>query len=213
MLAAPPGLAASLARDGWAIIQDTLSPQEFDHLASSIGRVILETPVRLTPEARTYLSSPNPLPGHTDHPSVEHIAWHCLKQDEEDGASLLTDTHRILAEMGQEASALERVKLGCPPLKGLDPTGTWPLAWNEGGRRRVYYAPWQRAITEDGDAQRAYETFRALTTNAEPTRIRLEPGQVLVIDNRRILHGRGALKPGSARELRRLWLTSQAPEP
>lgn len=209
MLGNSAGLGERLHRDGWALVREKLTPQEFERVATTLGRIVLETPVRLTPEARTYLSSPKPLPGHTDHPSVEYIAWHCLRQDDEDGASVLIDTRPILEQMGPEAAHLAHVKLGCPPLKGLDPTETWPLTWSARGATRVYYAPWQRAITESIVQQRAYEAFRNLTTTVVPTKIRLDPGQVLVIDNRRILHGRGALRPGSQRELRRLWLISE----
>lgn len=207
MLATRDTIAPNLKNKGWVLIEDKLTPAEFDELASTLGRTMLETPVRLTREARTYLSSPKPLPAHTDHPSVEHIAWHCLAQDDEDGASLLIDSKPILEAMGDQAEALSRVLLGCPPLKGLDPTGTWPLVTLSGSSRAVYYAPWQRPQVDDDETQAAYREFRSRVEATTPHAVRLEPGQALMIDNRRILHARGALKPDSRRELRRLWLT------
>jgi Taurine catabolism dioxygenase TauD, TfdA family len=36
--------------------------------------------------------------------------------------------------------------------------------------------------------------------------VRLSPGDLLVVDDRRVLHGRRAIVPSSARRLRRLWV-------
>jgi alpha-ketoglutarate-dependent taurine dioxygenase len=42
--------------------------------------------------------------------------------------------------------------------------------------------------------------------SAQAHSIRLSPGQVLVVDNHRVLHGRASLLKESARRLRRFWI-------
>jgi gamma-butyrobetaine dioxygenase len=50
----------------------------------------------------------------------------------------------------------------------------------------------------------AYHRFQKLTNDpANQLRFRLEPGQLMAMDNRRILHGRAAFDPQSGKRLLR----------
>lgn len=56
----------------------------------------------------------------------------------------------------------------------------------------------------------AVEAFRRGLESAYETRLRLQPGDVLVVDNRRVLHGRTAIEGESERLLERLWICEEA---
>lgn len=57
--------------------------------------------------------------------------------------------------------------------------------------------------------QRALDTLKHALSHAAKTALithRLTEGQVLIVDNRRVLHGRDAIDPASARRLDRRWI-------
>lgn len=79
------------------------------------------------------------------------------------------------------------------------------FAWIAAAVTDAEFVALGHALGEAHDARVAFR--RALSRHQEHAHaIRLEPGQVLVVDNHRILHGRRGLMPNSARRLRRLWV-------
>lgn len=202
-----------MADDGFAHVGQPCSNAEFVALAHAFGEVVHATPVRVLSGKRTYLASPNPIPFHTDHPKADLIAWRCEAQDARDGASLLVDGYEVLddLDMGQRAG-LERLVLPAMIRLGDEALPT-PILTAGNGRPHLFYAPWLEPIGRPVEVHGALVAFRdALDRHGETTRsVRLEPGEVLVIDNHRMLHGRGALLPDSARRLRRFWIRTASP--
>jgi alpha-ketoglutarate-dependent taurine dioxygenase len=73
----------------------------------------------------------------------------------------------------------------------------------------VFYVPWFVERPDDEAGRDRLGRFGRLVYEAHRTsrlEIRLERGQCLFIDNRRMLHGRGALPEDSRRHLVRLYL-------
>jgi hypothetical protein len=171
--------------------------QELLELASKLGKIVDDTPVRVVPGKRTYLARPDPIPLHTDHPIADLIAWRCAAQDERDGE--------------ETRSALHRLELPAMVRLGESATPTTILA-KEGGGERLFYAPWLEAVDPCAATRTALVAFRCVLTGlqASARRIRILPGHILLVDNRRMLHGRGALLPESTRRLRRLWIGSRS---
>ena len=56
----------------------------------------------------------------------------------------------------------------------------------------------------------ALERLRAELRRAPVVRARLRPGECLVIDNRRVLHGRAEIKGEGRRLLRRYWVSCES---
>jgi hypothetical protein len=189
--------------------------QEFIEIASRLGKIVDDTPVRVVPGKRTYLARPDPIPLHTDHPIADLIAWRCAAQDERDGASLLLDGRDVIAALDEETrSALHRLELPAMVRLGEPATPTTILA-KEGGGERLFYAPWLEAVDPCAATRTTLVAFRCVLTGlqARARRIRLLPGHILLVDNRRMLHGRGALLRESTRRLRRLWIESRSRAP
>jgi hypothetical protein len=191
-------------------MDSVLGESEFVALGRYLGEIVDDTPVRIVPGKRTYLARPDPIPFHTDHPKADLIAWRCESQDARDGASLLVDSHRVIEALGaQDLAGLEVLRLPAMVRLGDEATPT-PILSREGAAQRVFYVPWLEPIGRPIEAHDALVAFRdALAREQENCiRVRLEPGQVLIVENHRMLHGRGQLLPDSTRKLRRLWINT-----
>lgn len=192
----PNDVRAALVSSGIAVVRGMGSPAKFVALASALGETLLETRVALDARKSTYLAKPEPIPLHTDHPSVATIGWYCDQPDGEDGASLFLDARSVLdADL---ECALERETLPVPDVRAVGGhTTEFPVA--RGGK--LFFAPW--LVTHES---RALDLFARRLREAAPSRVRLEAGDAVFIDNRRVLHGRGAIARSSERVLRRRWL-------
>ena len=67
------------------------SERRAEALASTFGKVLLTTDVRINTSVGTYLCGADAIPFHTDHPDAEIIMWYCIEQDQTDGSQLLCD--------------------------------------------------------------------------------------------------------------------------
>ena len=86
------------------------------------------------------------------------------------------------------------------PRQVLDTARIWD------GERR-YYAPWYPVVLATAEGRRALKMFAGLLAmGLGHRRIRLQPGQLLVVDNGRWLHRRDRPTEGNTRFLWRFWL-------
>lgn len=172
-------------------------------LAASLGVVLDISDVRIRQDARTYLSAPEGIPPHTDHPAVKLIAWYCHAQHcGPGGENCLIDSYPALSRLtGDTLQTLARIELRCPMIQQLEGTGSWPMY--RPAERALYYAPWH--VKEESCA--ALLAFAQEIGQASHRRlVRLNPGQVLLINNQRMLHYREALPHQSNRWLTRFWI-------
>jgi len=206
----PTDVLAPLAESGFAWLRRPHGDAEFVALARDLGQIVDDTPVRLVPGKRTYLARPAPIPLHTDHPTADIILWRCESQDGRDGASLLVDGRKVIEDLNEpQCAGLERLVLPAMVRLGDEPLPT-PILARDGGDGCLFYAPWLEPLGRPVEAHDALVAFRRALSGheREAVRVRLEPGHILVVDNHRMLHGRGRLSPESARRLRRLWVHS-----
>lgn len=199
---------SQIEREGHALLPDRYDEAAFAAISAELGEVIDDTWVRRVPGRRTYLTSPDAIPFHTDHPRADLIAWRCESQDGSDGASLLIDGARVLEALDIDAChELEQVVLPAMVRLGDPPQPTQVLR-PSGRRVALFFAPWLEPPRDAPPAHEALRRLRALIDReaSRALRFRLEPGQVLLVDNHRMLHGRASLLPSSERKLHRLWL-------
>lgn len=202
-------VAGALRRDGFCLVR-ALAPESFLALASSLGEVVAVEAIELRPGVGSYACSPGPVPFHTDHPAVAVAAWHCVRQDSVDGASLLVDAGALVGRLSAATVArLEALHVAHPPLARGHEAGFAPVLEPRSGGHDVYVPPIVRPRSSEPSSLAAYGAFvdqlRAVGA-ATPIRLRLEPTDALFVDNRRVLHGRAALRPDSPRSLRRAWI-------
>jgi O-methyltransferase len=218
---------ASLREHGLARLQP-MAEDRFVELAASLGEIELRTDLVIDPALeeedrlrrradgkpdRPVVYSPSELGFHTDRPTVDVIGWYCVEQDASDGAVLLIDTADLEEHFSAaELAALEKVEVGYS-LRDRETGGeelrTAPLASRGPRGRLVYYAPWQLPQGTDAATARLLAGFAAYVERKRETslrRIRLQPGESLLIDNHRLLHARGELSPASRRHIVRLYI-------
>jgi hypothetical protein len=194
-------IRAGLQRDGLAVC--SVASEAVGDALSGIGDIVEQTQVRQIEGATTYLCGHDAVPLHTDHPEALVVAWWCEAQAERDGASVLADGHSVLSLLGDQAEALQEVEQHVPPQLPGQVLLTAPVWSGE----RLYYAPWYPVLRATGAGRRALRTFRSLLAmGSGHKRVRLQPGELLVVDNGRWLHGRDKLEKQNGRLLRRFWL-------
>lgn len=194
-------IRAGLSREGMAICSVEIGTVV--GLLSEIGTIVEQTRVRQIKGATTYLSGHDAVPLHTDHPEARWVAWWCETQAERDGASLLADGHAVLSLMGEQADALAEVEQHVPPQLPGQTLVTSPVRHG----KRLYYAPWYPVVRTTKAGDQALTIFRSLLAmGVGCKRIRLHPGNLLVVDNGRWLHGRDKLEMDNRRFLQRYWL-------
>ncbi len=179
--------------------------------ATNFGRVF-DVRVKPDPDSNAYTAMA--LTPHTDLPTREYQPGlqmlHCLQISGSGGRAVMVDGYRIAAHIRQEDpaafSALTETPWNCSN-RARDTDYRWRapvIALDDsGGIREVRATPFLRAPLEI-DFDRVPEAYRALrvffTAVADPAfRMRFDyrPGDLVAMDNRRVLHGREAYDPAS----------------
>ncbi len=202
-------LRRELARSGYLLLRNwssTANPKVADALAASFGNVIQVTNVEAKADSNALVTSFAELDVHTDHSRARYIMWHCVEQSAWGGATVLVDTKPILEAMSQaDRDALQKVYLTEHKVFRDDPSRV-PLLRTVQGTDHVYYSFWLLEDEVPSDSQAALAEFRRLLKATVPYQFQLEPGDVLIIDNHRMLHGRTAISQQGSRRLVRYWI-------
>lgn len=171
-----------------------------------LGHVIDVTEVTPDDEEGGHLvTSKEELELHTDHFGAEYIVWECVEQAFEGGVSLLADARLAYEALSPEhQAALEDVPLTEHRMFEGDPSAR-PLVTQGPDGPRFYYSLW--LLNPHHRDHPAIVAFREALRQVPTHRIRLQPGELLIVDNRRVLHGRAAFQGN--RHIRRFWLASE----
>ncbi len=200
-------IEAEISGKGYAIIRYPDSTNK-EAILATLGDVIQTTEIRENPKSTRLLASNQPMDFHTDHNAANFIAWHCNSQSATGGESLLIDTRHILARFSESTlSLLQEInvqthkvfyddKLSIPLLLPTDDLAVFAM----------YYASWLIGPQADIKHTKALEKFQEELLEAKPIEILLSEGDMLIIDNHRMLHGRAGFPPNSNRWLTRYWL-------
>jgi hypothetical protein len=208
-LAAPAkhsGMKNGLAVRGFVILGN-LSEGDALGIVNGLGDVLLQTDVYPQANVRGDVSTDLPMDFHTDHPGARWIAWHCIRQSSEGGESLLIDSLPLISRLTKdERDSLRNTWVRTHVVFPTD-TPTHPvLTPDKYIADRIYFTPW--LISEE--SKQPLLRLGELIAKEEPVNIRLKPGDLLVIDNSRMLHGRTAIGGDRERLLRRYWISQVA---
>ena len=195
---------------GFAVLRRP-ADSEFDSVLASLGSVIHEEAICSNGAGDALLSSTDALTPHTDHHAAHYIVWRCLEPAETGGDSVLVDGLALLKAMCPEhQSSLERVVLAEHSIFCGDNEEHPMVSIDSAGRTQIYYSYWLGTDRLAGKERAAFEAFARALHVVPQKRIKLTSGDVLVVDNHRMLHGRTSIKGTRTRLLNRYWL---APEP
>jgi len=197
-------LGATLSPRGWTVLRPQSQSALLADLAQ-LGPVIQTTEISPRVNAKAALATDQEMALHTDHPRARWISWECVRQSSAGGYSLLKDTKPALDSLsGSERDELRSLTIRTHVVFP-DDTGAYPVLRQDGdGADWVYFTPWMT----DGQSSPAFLKFLS-ALEATPTHsLRLYPGESLLIDNGRMLHGRSALSGNKDRLLIRRWIAS-----
>lgn len=202
-------LTESVQRNGWCRLGPT-SDAEYRTLVGQLGKPWCETAVELRPDVRSYLCKPEPVPFHTDHPDADWMSWRCEVQDDADGTQQLVDGLEALRACGPRVrEALTRVHAEVRVRQDTPPARVPLLRLSPHGER-LFFASWIKPIESDPHSLDAFVALRdEINRRCENSvqEVRLAEGEILIVDNGRLLHGRKGLASASKRRLRRFWIT------
>lgn len=195
--------SATQAR-AWTILRPQTREGLLAELAQ-LGPVIQTTEITPRANAKAALATDQEMQLHTDHPRARWISWECVRQSSEGGYSLLKDTKPALDSLKES----ERQDLRALSIRTHvvfpDDTGAYPVLRKDGiGADWVYFTPWMT----DGQSSPAFRKFLQALEASPTLSVRLYPGESLLIDNGRMLHGRSALGGDKDRLLIRRWIAS-----
>lgn len=177
-----------------------------EKILNQFGEVIQQTEIRENPKSTRLLASNKPMGFHTDHYSAKYIAWFCNSQSSLGGTSLLLDTTDVIGAMSPNAlSQLQYVLVRTHQIFYSDKLSLPLLSFDECAPS-VYYAKWLVNNPSDIKTHKALQQFEELLENTEPIKVMLSEGDLLIIDNHRMLHGRDGFPEKSNRWLTRYWL-------
>lgn len=197
------GIKDELAGRGFALLRDLSEGAAVD-IVNGLGDVMLRTDVYPKPNARGDVSTDLPMDFHTDHPGARWIAWHCIRQSSEGGESLLVDSVPLLSALSaDERNLLRNTEVRTHVVFPTDTPTHSVLTPVKDCADRIYFTPW---LISDEPSQ-PLSRLGSLIAKGERISIRLKQGDLLVIDNARMLHGRKAIRGDRDRLLRRYWIS------
>lgn len=182
--------------------------EQLKRILNSLGQVILTTDVKVNPDSKGMVTSSRGLDFHTDHHKAKYIVWYCYKQTDRGGDSILIDAEKIFQQLSDNhKKQLETIEL-FEHRVFPDDNESYPLvSTNENNERTFYYSFW---LVKDEDKQNeAMLEFQKIISKTEQTRINLKEGDILIVDNHRVFHGRTPIEGSKDRFLKRFWLTKK----
>ncbi len=178
--------------------------KEVNLLCNSLGKILLQTDVKIDLTTKALVTSDKELDMHTDHSKAKYIIWHCLKQTSIGGHSLLIDTRKVLQKLSKkEKQELEKIQLFEHKIF-KDDLESYPMLSKINGKNKIYYSFW--FINPKNKDNQVFLKFKHLVDEIKKTKIKLNKNDVLIIDNDRMLHGRDKILGDKNRHLKRFWI-------
>lgn len=194
----------NLIMNGFAHIKGVKLP-DIELWIQSAGSIIESVHVRHVEGRDKSLFSNDDMELHTDHPDVDIISWFCISQAENGGASRLFDFKKLIDSLTEvELDVLRETKVRVPAADGSS-METRPLLSSSG----IYFAPWLIRCIDQKHKKIAGAIMQRIQ-NIGHEEILLNAGDAIIVNNKRVLHGRASFKDGGAkRDLIRHWVSSK----
>ncbi len=192
----------SLNHNGY-IIYKNISDDEVNHLLNHFGIIIHENFVTADINSKSLTNSFKKLSLHTDHHKADLVCLFCITQSESGGESILLDTRNFLEKFSSlEKEILSSIYLKEHKVFKNDPD-FYPLLTN---LNDFYYSYW--LVKNDLTTQQSsvLNKLKNLIENEMLIQFKLQNNSLLILDNKRMLHGRTEILENQKRILKRYWL-------
>lgn len=191
-----------LMSNGYFFTSNINKQQALD-IVVQFGHVISCETVTQMPKSPRIVHSIEPMPFHNDHPHCKWIIWWCEKSSDKSERTYIQDSYAILANWQQD-DLIKLSKATCiyPTLNNALDKFASHYIWNL-MQKNIYYCPWYKAHDEDNICDRLDKEIQKTRPKEE---FSFMHGDLLIIDNHRILHSRSPLLKNSKRKLLRWWI-------
>lgn len=181
---------------------------QLNEVLNFLGEVIFTTDVVVKPESKGMVTSARGLDFHTDHHKAKYIVWYCYKQTDVGGDSVLVDASKIYDQLSEEnKEKIQKIELFEHKIFP-DDNESYPLvSINKEGIIKFYYSFW--LVKKEDKQNPAMLEFQRIINQTEPIKINLQEGDILIVDNHKIFHGRTPIEGSKDRFLKRFWLTAK----
>ena len=195
---------SSLAKNGYILLNGISFNDSYSFL-NELGNIIHENLVKATLDTRSLTNSYRALGFHTDHHRADYTCLYCIPQSFTGGESLLVDMRDILKKFSIEEKEV---------MKGIflkehkifeDDTEIFPLLSNVNDDE-IYYSYW---LVKDNLNQPQKSIINKLKTkieNQKPVQFKMCNSDLLIVNNKRMLHARTSIGLNESRILHRFWL-------
>lgn len=189
---------------GLCILHDC-KPDDALVIAGKLGEVVGQTDVTVNhSKGGPLVTSDRALGIHTDHHDVKFILWLCQRQSSQGGYSLLSDFETFSQDLNPgQIDVLKNVLLFEHDVFSSGDTVCPLLRSDEDGLLKIYFSYWH--VSEDDKNNEAVHKFHALAKQ-HTWKYRLTEGDILIVNNQRVLHGRTAIIGDKSRLLKRYWI-------
>ena len=201
-------LQSEIAAKGFSYAKGA-SQMDLVEALEGLGTPIYVEEVRHTPGTTSLVKSRSAIAWHTDHHRARRILWYGLGQTSVGGETLVVDGWDVLARLSpSQVAALYRVNLFEHSVFRGDPPRHPLLRNGPNGRPCLYFSLWLADGAMNEEERDAFDAFAAAIDRVEHRQFRIVPGDILAIDNTRMLHARTKIAGTGVRHLRRYWLSA-----
>lgn len=179
-----------------------------NHFIEGLGSVVRKDDIKLYITERN-LHSPRALEFHTDSAEADLITWYCIQTGETPQPTSFLDVAPILKEFTEdELDMFTQAFMKCPTRDGTNQFPLKSLLTKSQDSYQLFYTPWYFIKHEDEEIEKLIARFKTCVREHSVNKfdIALKEGETIIIDNKRIFHGRGELKADTSRFLRRTWI-------
>lgn len=170
-----------LEETGYCLLPD-IRMDGFISLLSDLGRVWAPEEITVQSGSSLYIRSNRSIPLHNEDPHFRYVAWFCKQAARDGGDTLLLDGTSLSDQLPKHLKA-SLGKLVCPhrnrqraPI--LSDNGDW------------YFIPWSLPHMSTAHERQAISDLMAAIDEKQKISLRMRPNDAVIIDNRRMLHGR-----------------------
>ena len=181
---------------------------EFTQISQELGDIYHQTDIKIDSRSRTHFRSPKTLALHSDDFDADYVAWYCNNPGNDNVPTVLLDEMLFWAQLPSDMYPYLHdcyIKRYDEPLKPI-------LRELSPSSPNIYFIPWNTVSPRTPKHQTALDTLTSLIneySQSHLNHIYHKKDHFLIIDNKRILHGRSSTSPSSSRHLIRLWIKNR----
>ena len=198
------GWGDMLREKGYVLISGSNLDEAVEY-AKQLGNIIWTTDVQIR-KSKGMLTSTRGLEFHTDHHHANYILWFCHQQTTLGGESVLVDAKEVISQMSDlDREVLRSINLFEHKIFDHDPE-YYPLINASGD---VYYSFWEYDKVLSANDRAVLDRFSKLLHAHNHINMTLQPNDILIINNRRMCHGRTEIRGTQNRHLKRYWISTE----